>query len=161
MAGELQMNWAAVMAPQGRWSGLVTVGSSAAEVGRHCSGLAYLAVPFAVEIDSQADWRGDRSVRMSALASIEMARLLRAGCVAVCPALQRAEISLASLLPIDAPEPPAPVPWEAVAAGLRNVSRLIVVPDLPGWNRCPEILGDVVWALAQGLPVHLYAGGAA
>jgi hypothetical protein len=152
-----QMDWRAVLAPGGRWSPLVTAGSSAARVARTPAGLAYLAAPYATEVALRGDWRMERSVRMVTLASIEMARLLRAGIIAVCPTVQRAEMAQVARLAGIVLDPLTDPVWADLATALRNAARLVVVPAIQGWDRCPAVWADVIWALERNMPVHVYA----
>lgn len=157
MASQSVINWPRLLAPGGAASALVVRGSSPARAARHCAGVAYLSVPYAGEVALRGEWRMERSVRLSALMSIELARLLRAGCVALCPALQRAELALAATLPIDAPGALDGAVWADVAVRLRNLAVLVVVPNIRGWDRCPGVWADVDWALQHNVPVHVYA----
>jgi hypothetical protein len=149
--------WQDVLAPQGPWAGLVTAGSTPAGVARICVGLAYLAVPFAAEVQLRGVFRADRAVRLTARAEIEALRLWLAGCVAVCPALQRAGMAAVSGLVgagVDALDDAA---WADLSDRLRGAARVLVVPQVQGWDRCPAVLADVRWALSRNVPVHVYA----
>jgi hypothetical protein len=161
MATGAQMDWRAVLAPGGRWSPLVTAGSSPARAARHAVGLAYLAAPYAREVALRGDWRLERSVRMEMLAEIELARLWQAGCVAVCPAVQRAGMAGVAGMAGLTVDPLDDAAWEPLATPLRHAARLVVVPALQGWDRCPAVWADVQWALSCNVPVHVYAERAA
>jgi hypothetical protein len=157
MAPRADMDWRAVLAPGGEWAPLVTGGSSPARVGRSAVGLVYLAAPYAGEVALRGGWRLERSVRFVTLAAIEMARLMRAGCVAVCPVLQRAEMAhVAGLAGLEV-DPLADRDWDDLTDRLRCAAGLLVVPQMQGWDRCPEVWADVQWALARNMPVHIYA----
>lgn len=157
MAQLAEMDWRAVLAPKGRFSALVTAGSSPARAARHAMGLAYLAAPYAGEVALRGDWRFDRSVRILSLVAIEMARLLKAGCVSVCPVLQRAEMAQVGRLAGVDVDPLADPDWPGMAVVLRNACGLVVVPAVQGWDRCPAVWSDVVWAIEHDVPVHVYA----
>jgi hypothetical protein len=151
------MDWRAVLAPGGRWSGLVTTGSSAARAARHAAGLAYLAAPYAAEVALRGVWRPDRSVRVQMRAEIELSRLWQAGCVAVCPVVQRAGMAEVAGLAGLTVDPLDDAAWAPLAEVLRGAARLIVVPELRGWDRCRAVWADVTWALERNVPVHVYA----
>lgn len=154
------LDWREVLAPRGRWSALVTAGSSPARVRRQAVGLAYLAVPYATEVALRGVWRMERSVRLLTEASLEIARLAAQGVAVACPNAARAEICQAGPLagvvldPLDDPV------WQQLADVQRHAACLLVVPALSGWDRCPAIRADVAWALAHNRPVHVYAEAA-
>ncbi len=156
MARQAQMDWRAVLAPGGRWSALVTAGSSPARAARCASGQVYLAAPYAREVALRGDWRLERSVRMQMQAEIELARLWQAGCVAVCPAVQRAGMAEVAGLAGLTLDPLDDAAWAPLTEVLRQAARLIVVPAMQGWDRCPAVWADVVWALEHTVPVHVY-----
>lgn len=160
MAQGAAMDWRAVMAPGGRHSALVTTGSSPLRVARNAVGLAYLSAPYAGEVALRGDWRFDRSVRILTCVSREMLRLAKAGCYALSPVMQQAE--MAQVAPLARQEgievdPLADPVWRELAVRMRQVCGLVVVPDLQGWDRCPAVRADVAWALERNVPVHLYA----
>lgn len=149
-------SWPALV-QRGRSAALVNLGADPARVARTCSGIAYVAAPYSGEVVLRRDWRLERSVRLSTLAALETARLVRAGVVAVCPALMRAEmanvagIDGAGLDPLDAEL------WGRQRRVLLAAADLVVVPALRGWDRCPDVLADVAEALARTTRVFLYA----
>ena len=51
--------------------------------------------------------------------------------------------------------------WAAWSEPFLVAARLVVVPSIGGWQRCPMVARDVQWALDHNVPVHLYAGAAA
>lgn len=150
------LDWPAVLAPGGRWSALVTAGSSPARVARHSVGLVYLAVPYAREVALKGSWRMERSVRLLTEASIEAARLAAQGCDTVCPVTSRAEMCQVAGLAGVQLDPLTDPAWDRLSRRLRAVAPLIVVPALRGWDRCPDIAADVAWALERTVPVHVY-----
>jgi hypothetical protein len=155
-------DWPEILAPLGRWSGLVLAGSSAEIVHREAphGGVAFLATPYTGEVQLKRVWRPQRSALMSALAAREMLRLYLAGVSAVCPVLQLAEMCHASgLVDGAALDPLDDAAWAEWSRPLLEAAALIVVPNLQGWSRCPLILRQVQWALGRGLPVHVYARG--
>jgi hypothetical protein len=160
MTAQADLGWQVLLSPGGRWSGLVTAGSSAARAARHTVGVAYLAAPYQAEVAIRGEWRMDRSVRLVTLAAIEAARLLARGCVTVCPVLARAEMCQAGRLAGISLDPLSDPAWGDLSTRLRNVAGLVVVPDLPGWDRCPAILADVAWAVERTVPVHVYGEAA-
>lgn len=158
MVQAVDLDWRAVLAPRGRWSGLVTAGSSAARAARHAAGLAYLAVPYQAEVALRGDWRLERSARLEVEAGVEAARLLECGCFAICPVLERAAIARVAGIAGLAMDLLADPAWSEMAVRMRRVAALMVVPALQGWDRCPAIRTDVAWALEHNMPVHVYAG---
>jgi hypothetical protein len=160
MSATAAPDWREVLRPGGRWSALVVTGSGPAQAARCATGLAYLALPYAGEVALRHSWRMERSVRLQAEAAMAAAALMREGCHVICPVLQRASIAaVAGLAGLEVDLLDDPV-WTQMACALRNGVRLMVVPDVRGWDRCPAIWGDVTWALDRNMPVHLYAGGA-
>jgi hypothetical protein len=161
MSAAAAPDWREVLRPGGVWSALVTCGSSPARAARHAAGPAYLALPYATEVALRGDWRLDRSVRLEVRGLAEVARLWAAGCTALCPAVQRAGIAAVAGVVGLAVDPLDDAAWSPLALALRGACRLVVVPDLRGWDRCPQVWADVCWALDHNMPVHVYAGGRA
>ncbi|MCA2014396.1 DUF1937 family protein [Cereibacter sphaeroides] len=154
---EARIDWRPLLDPRGRYSALVTTGSSPDRVRRHCSGLVYLCAPYVHEAQIRGVWRVERSVRISVLASVERARLAACGVTALCPAIDIAEIAHARVLVDDAPEPLDMTYWRAWSQPILNVAALLAVPEIPGWDRCPLVWRDLRFALAQNVPVHVYS----
>lgn len=157
--GKAVLDWRAVLAPNGRYSALVHLGSSPAKVARHCSGLAYLAAPYSSEVTIRQSWRIERSARVETWALHERTRLLAAGVTSVCPTIDRAGMSYtAGMMQGGALDPMDADLWARWSQPMLNVSALIVVPEIDGWNRCPDVWAAVVWALDRNTPVHVYGG---
>lgn len=155
-----RIDWAAVLDTRGRWSALVTVGSSPERAARHASGIAYLAAPYHEAAQLRGAWRIERSVRASTLASYERLRLADCGVTALCPAVDMAEMAHARVLFPDGPDPLDRRFWSAWATPVLSAARLVVVPEIEGWECCPMVWSDVVFALVHQVPVHVYAGAA-
>lgn len=155
-----RIDWRAVLQPRGPWSALVTVGSSPARVAESAVGAVYLSVPYALEAQIRGTWRVEQSVRASVLAAIEMALLAASGCSAQCPAILMAEVAHARVLVEEAPEPLDQRFWMDWSQPLLNAARVLAIPSLPGWDRCPMVWRDLRHALTYSLPVHVYGGGA-
>jgi hypothetical protein len=146
--------WREVLQPGGPWSPLVVTGSSPDRVSRHADGLVLLAAPYLARL--RDTWRYEQSVRASVMASIEMARLAGCGVTAVAPALLIAEIAHARTLVEDAPDPLDHRLWSDWARPLQVAARLVVVPAIDGWDRCPLVWDSVRMALARNKAVHVY-----
>lgn len=153
-------DWSALRAADGPFCELIRLGSSPELVRDNAAGLAYLAAPYAGVVHIRNAWRMDRSVRLSAMASIEVTRLAMAGVTAVCPAVQIAEMCHAGSMLAERPDPLDCAFWTQWSWPLLNCAKVVVVPDFDGWDRCPQVWSDVRHALRYNLPVHLYAGAA-
>ncbi|MCL4069019.1 DUF1937 family protein [Pseudomonas sp. GX19020] len=154
-----RIDWGAVMMPKGRWSALVETDTAPARVAQYASGQIYLAAPYPLAVRGrQAEWKPALSERIALLAAREILRLMQLGVSAVCPVQMRAGMCIASPL-VDEP-PPAldPHVWQDWAIPMLAVSRMVVVPDIPGWSVCPEVWATAVWALNRNIPLHIYAG---
>lgn len=153
------LDWPGIMAPGGAWSALVRVGSDPGMVARHCSGVAYLAAPYAEQAQARREWRIERSTMVSVLASREILRLTLARVSAICPTVMRAE-AMHAVGTVDGAEvdPLDHDFWAAWSAPFLVTAKILVVPAIRGWQRCPMVARDVQWALDHNVPVHLYAG---
>ncbi|MCA2012414.1 DUF1937 family protein [Cereibacter sphaeroides] len=154
-----RIDWRPILNPKGQWSALVTLGSSPARVHRHAAGMVYLSTPYQLQAQIRGFWRIDASVRASTLASIEVAQLAAAGVTAIAPQVIRAEIAHARELVEDAPDPLDAAYWAEWSLPILRLARMLVIPALAGWDRCPLIWRDLRHALAHNVPVHLYARG--
>lgn len=153
---EARIDWRPVLAPGGAWSALVHAGSSPALAARHCAGFAYLSVPYHDGSQIRQAWRIERSVRIAMCASIEEARLAEAGITAICPAVNRAGIAHAAALIDDPPQPLDARFWAAWSQPILTAARLLVVPGIDGWDRCPTVWRELRFALRHNMPVHVY-----
>lgn len=162
MARAQGIDWRPLLAPGGAHAVLVHAGSGPARVARHRGGrLAFVAAPYAQEVQDPRGWRADLSVRLSLLAAREVMRLRVEGVVALCPVLMQAAMLDAACLVPDAPGPEDAAGWADWAQPMLEAAGVVVVPDIPGWQRCGAIWGQVQWALRRNVPVHVYAGAAA
>lgn len=155
-AGALGADWAQIMAPRGPHSALVVVGRGPAAVPR--GGLAFVAAPYIGQADLKGRWRIERSVRLGMYIAREMMRLRKRGVSAVCPVLMQAVMCEAADLVGDAADPMDAAGWAAWVWPMLTVAQCVVVPDIVGWQDCPQIKAQVAHALAHNLPVHIYAG---
>lgn len=147
------------MLPKGRWSALVEVDTAPARVARVASGQIYLASPYPLAVSGRrGEWKPALSERIALLAAREILRLMQMGVSAVCPIQMRAGMCIASPLVDEPPAPLDPRAWQDWARPILAVSRMVVVPDIPGWSVCPEVWATVAWALNRNIPVHIYAG---
>lgn len=154
------IDWRPLLAPRGKWSSLVRVGSSPARVAHHHAGKpAFVAAPYIEECHDARGWRVDLSVQQSLLIAREVLRLRLSGVTGICPVLMLASMCEAGMLVPDAPAPADRAGWDEWAQPILHTAGQLVVPDLPGWNRCPLIWRQVQWALAHQVPVHVYAAG--
>lgn len=159
MLDAAKIDWSLLTAPDGAYSALVHLGSTPDEVCRRCSGLAYLSTPYAEGACIGGSWRFEKSVEMETRAAMAMHRLARLGVAVLSPAVQWAAMAHAAMaLPRDQRISPLDAgAWDIWAAPLRNAAGLIVVPDVPGWQRSRSVWGDVIWALDHATPVHFMA----
>lgn len=155
---EGRIDWRPVLAQGGRWSALVRAGSSPAEAARHCVGFAYVSVPYHDASQIRQAWRVEKSVRVTLQASIEEARLAESGITAICPAVHRAGIAHAGMLVEEMPQPLDGRFWDSWSQPLLAAARLLVVPDITGWDRCPTVWRELRFALCYNMPVHVYGG---
>ncbi|WP_068305322.1 DUF1937 family protein [Pararhodobacter sp. CCB-MM2] len=151
-----RIEWEPILAPKGVWSALVTPGSSPDRVHRHAAGMVYLSTPYQLEAQIRGAWHIDASVRASTLASVEVARLAAAGVTAIAPSVMRAEVAHARVLVEDAPEPLDAAYWAEWSMPILRLARLLVIPAIAGWDRCPLVWRDLRHALAHNVPVHVY-----
>jgi len=119
-----------------------------------------LSAPYFSEAVIRDQWRMERSVRASMFAAIEVARLAALGCCAVAPAMVIAGVAEAGAL-LDTPLDPLDLRfWAEWSHPLLSAASMVVVPEIDGWQRCPLVWRDVVFALEHNVPVHLYGGEA-
>ena len=153
----LRAEWARLMQ---HGQPVLRIASSPASVGRATGGRAgFMAAPYLAEVQIGGVWRWERSVRLSVLAAHELGRLMDQGASCVCPVVLQASISETAQMRPDAAPVLAARDWQAWVQPFLNAAGFVVVPDLPGWQNCPEILAQARWALARNIPVHLYASG--
>lgn len=155
------LDWSAIMARGGAWAALVRCGSDPQIVAAHCSGLAYLATPYAEHAQARRKWQIERSTMSSVMASREVLRLTQVKVSAVCPTVMRAEaLHVAGTVEDAGVDPLDHEFWAAWSVPFLLAARIVVVPPIRGWQRCPMVARDVQWALDHNVPVHLYAGAA-
>lgn len=157
----MTIDWPGLIA-RGCASGLVRTGIAPTTAGIHCGGtLAYLAVPYAREVAIRDIWRPERSVRIGLEAAWHQAALLRAGVASVCTVVARDAMCTASLMLPEGEgrlDPMDRALWRDVAGRLLGAAGAVIVPAIDGWDRCPDVLAEAVWALAHNRPVLLYGG---
>ncbi|WP_444452556.1 DUF1937 family protein [Rhodobacter capsulatus] len=154
------INWGPVLDPEGAWSPPVHVGASPEVVARHNSGLAYLATPYTKEVLVKGKWSFERSVMLSTLASRHVLLLMRAGATAVSPIVLAAEALHAQpSVPGRKVSPLDRARWTEWCRPMFCAAQLVVVPNIPGWDRSEGIWADVQAALAHNTPVFIYGGG--
>lgn len=154
-----RIDWRAVMLAKGQWSALVKVDTAPASVARAAVGQTYLAAPYPLAVRGrQEEWKPALSERIAYLAAYEILRLMQMGVSAVCPVEMRARMCIAAPLVDEAPHALDSNAWQDWSRPMLEASRLVVVPDIPGWSVCPEVWATVVWALTRNVPVHIYAG---
>lgn len=153
-----RIDWRPILNPKGHWSALLTLSSSPDRVRRHAVGMVYLSAPYQFEAQIRGVWRIEASVRASTEAAIEVAQLAACGVTAVAPNVMRAEVAHAAKVVDGAPDPLDAAYWAEWSLPILRLARLLVIPAIPGWDRCPMIWRDLRHALAHNVPVHLYAG---
>lgn len=153
------IDWPSVLRPGGAFSPLVHAGADATMVARHNIGLAYLATPYTREVLVKGKWSLERSVALSVMASRHMLQLMRERVTAISPIVLAAEALHAQsctngrrLNPLDREF------WEDWCRPILNEATMIVVPDIPGWDRSDGIWAEVQWALGRNIPVFVYGG---
>lgn len=157
---ESRIAWYHLLPRDSRWSALVSTGSTPERVARGNAGLAFVAAPYQSEVQIDGQWQSERSTHLSILAALEMLKLHNAGVSAICPSLQMAEMCHALSLLDEAPDPLDPHRWKGWAWPMLHAAKLVVVPQLPGWEKCPVIWAQALWALERNIPIHLYAEAA-
>lgn len=153
------IDWGPVLEPGGVWSPLVHVGASPEVVARQNAGLAYLATPYTKEVLVKGKWSFDRSVMLSTLAARHVLLLMRAGVTAVSPIVLAAEALHAQpSVPGRKVSPLDHARWTEWCRPMFVASQLVVVPNIPGWDRSEGIWAEVQAALAHNTPVFVYGG---
>lgn len=156
------LDWRGIMAPGGAWSALVRTGSDPETVARHCGGVAYLAAPYAEQAQARRSWQINLSAMVSVMAARELLRLTSVRVSAVCPTVLRAEaLHVAGTVDGAQVDPLDHAFWADWSIPFLIAARIVVVPAISGWQRCPMVARDVQWALDHNVPVHLYAGAVA
>ena len=148
-------DWPAILTPGGRWSTLVRTSAGPGDVAP--GGLAFLAAPYLAEVEIRGEWREWRSSMMGVAIGREMDRLRQRGISAVCPVAMQAWMMTAA--PLAAGQSATPDDWSAWARPFLVAAARIVVPDVQGWDRCPQVLDQVRYGLKHNLPVVIYGGG--
>lgn len=158
---QINAGWRAILAPDAAVSPLVRRGASPASVGRATGGrMGFVCAPYLADVQVGGEWRPERSVRLSILAARELRRLQMEGVSAICPAVLQAAMCEASGLIPDAPPCLHRPSWDIWVRPFLAQAAFLVVPDIPGWQNCPDVLAQVMGALARNVAVHVYAGGA-
>lgn len=159
MLDAAKIDWSALTDPDGAYSALIHLGSSPDDVRRRCAGLAYLSTPYAEGACMGGSWRFEKSVELETRAAWAMHRLALAGVPVLAPAVQWAAMAHAAMVltrgqrinPLDTGA------WDGWVSPMRNAASLVVVPDVPGWQRSRAVWADVIWALDHVTPVHFMA----
>lgn len=159
MTSDSVIDWAWILDRGGPWAPLVHVGATPAVVARHNVGIAYLATPYTREVLIKGKWNLERSVALSVMASRHMVMLMRERVTAISPIVLAAEALHAQactagrrLNPLDRDF------WADWCRPILNEATMIVVPDIPGWDRSDGIWSEVQWALSRNVPVFVYGG---
>lgn len=132
---------------------LLGFGATPEAVAREAAGLVYLATPYSrIAVDAAGAWCPERSARAMAQATRAAARLAGLGVTAVSPIVLTAGMCHASaaLDPLDDPF------WARWCAPLLAAARVVVVPDIAGWDRSRGVWREVRAALASNVPVRIY-----
>ena len=153
------IDWGPVLEPGGVWSPLVHVGASPEVVARHNAGLAYLATPYTKEVLTGGKWDFNKSVAASLIASRHVLLLMREGVTAVSPIVLAAEALHAQpSVPGRKVSPLDHARWTDWCRPMFAAAKLVVVPNIPGWDRSEGIWAEVRAALAHNTPVFVYGG---
>ncbi|TQS73307.1 hypothetical protein ERN12_06010 [Rhodobacteraceae bacterium] len=150
--------WQALTASARRhdWSGQIVFGVDPVDVRAHAGGrMVYIASPGAAF--DPGEFSGVEADRHILIAQRAGGDLAAQGVCAVAPlALASSYLDADPGLPINRARTRAR--W---AAGLRNASGVIWIPDVQGWADCADVQRDADWAVQRGVPVLVQAMGVA
>jgi len=165
------MAWADVI-HNGRSSGLLHMGSSAAAVAKTFGGTqpVYLATPYSNEVLIDGRWQFTLSMRMQRAAAEACADFAERGVTALSPVVLATAMVHATQRFVPGRgrdacpwqhrlDPMDHALWMRWCLPIFNACDAVVVPDIPGWSRSKGVLSEVETALFLNTPVYVYAQG--